>query len=180
MTPIDRMYEDHKSVLDYLSSTGQVSHHATLQTTLPKVLLLAAASEFEYRVCEVIRDHVRRNTLDAKILELVDQKAIKRQYHTLFDWDKRNASKFWSLFGAEFKQGMGKYCKENPEFEDSIAGFMEIGSLRNQLVHNNYAGFSLQKTLRDVYKLYERGDAFVQSLPTVLEMNFSEGDPEKS
>ncbi|MFJ1740204.1 HEPN domain-containing protein [Streptomyces microflavus] len=179
MTPIDRMYEDHKGVLEYLSSTGQASHHATLQTTLPKVLLLAAASEFEYKVCEAIRDHVRRNTLDVKILELVDQKAIKRQYHTLFDWERRNASKFWSLFGAEFKQGMVGYCKENPDFEDGIAGFMEIGSLRNQLVHNNYAGFPLEKTLRDVYGLYEKGNTFVQSLPATLGMSFNEDDPEK-
>jgi hypothetical protein len=123
---------------------------------------------------------VRRNTLDVKILELVDQKAIKRQYHTLFDWDKRNASKFWALFGSEFKQGMNKYCKENPDFEDSIAGFMEIGSLRNQLVHNNYAGFPLEKALKDVYDLYRRGNVFVQSLPAVLAMNFSEDDPDKA
>lgn len=174
------MFEDHRSVLDYLSATGQVSHHATLETTLPKVLLLAAASEFESRVCEAVRDYVRRNTLDLKILELVDQKAIKRQYHTLFDWDKRNASKFWSLFGAEFKQGMAKYCKQNAELEDNIAGFMEIGSLRNQLVHNNYASFSLPKTLQDVYDLYRRGDAFVQALPAILSMNFSEEEPDKA
>ncbi|MCK8676408.1 HEPN domain-containing protein [Streptomyces lichenis] len=173
------MYEDQKSVLDYLGSTNQVSHHATLQATLPKVLLLAAASEFESRVCDVIREHVRANSGDLKILELVDQKAIKRQYHTLFDWDKRNAGKFWSLFGADFKRQMAETCRRRPRFESSIAAFLEMGSLRNQLVHNNYAAFSLDKTLADVFSLYQEAEGFVNSLPVVLHVEFTEGKLDK-
>ncbi|MEU7646801.1 HEPN domain-containing protein [Streptomyces huasconensis] len=180
MTPIERMYEDQKSILDYLISSSQVSHHATLQRTLPKVLLLAAASDFEFRVCEALLEHVRANTLDEKIIELVDQKALKRQYHTLFEWGRPNANKFWALFGAEFKKGVNRHCQNNPEFENSIVGFMELGSLRNQLVHNNYATFPLDKTLEEVYTLYLRGDAFVRSLPEVLKMDFSQDDTVKS
>lgn len=173
------MYEDHKSVLDHLSSTNQVSHHATLQTTLPKVLLLAAASEFESRVCNAIREHVQANSKDLKILELVDQKAIKRQYHTLFDWDKRNAGKFWSLFGADFKRQMGEICRRRPRFDSSIAAFLELGSLRNQLVHNNYATFSLEKTLAEVFILYKEAEGFVNSLPVVLHVEFTENELDK-
>ncbi|MGW7516902.1 HEPN domain-containing protein [Streptomyces sp. NPDC054796] len=180
MTPIERMYEDQKSVLDYLISSSQVSHHSTLQRTLPKVLLLAASSDFEARVCASLIEHVRVNTLDVKIIELVDQKAVKRQYHTLFEWDRPNANKFWALFGPEFKQGMKDHCKNNPEFEDGMVGFMELGSLRNQLVHNNYATFPLDKTLEEVYALYLRGDGFVRSLPEVLKMDFAQNDPDKS
>ncbi|MFD8673781.1 HEPN domain-containing protein [Streptomyces seoulensis] len=180
MTLILRMYEDHKSVLDHLSSTSQVSDHATLQTTLPKVLLLAAASEFESRVCTTIREYVQANSNDLKILELVEQKAIKRQYHTLFDWDKRNAAKFWSLFGADFKRQMGDICRRRPRFERSISAFLELGALRNQLVHNNYATFSLEKTLTEVFDLYREAEGFVNSLPVVLHVAFTENDLDKT
>ncbi|MFD7783056.1 HEPN domain-containing protein [Streptomyces nojiriensis] len=173
MSPVERMYEDHRSVLEYLESQQQVSHHATLQTTLPKVLLLAAASEFEERVCRSLKEHVAAHTLDSKILELVDQKAIRRQYHTLFDWDSRNAGKFWSLFGQDFKNGMKKYCAQDAKLAAHIAAFMEIGSLRNHMVHNNYASFALEKTLAEVYALYQQGDIFVGQIPELLKITFS-------
>lgn len=166
------MYEDHRGVLEYLEAEQQVSHHATLQTTLPKVLLLAAASEFEERVCRALREHVTGNILDAKLLELIEQKAIRRQYHTLFDWDARNAGKFWALFGQSFKSGMKAHCAKDPELTAAISAFMEIGSLRNHMVHNNYASFVLEKTLDEVYGLYRQGDAFVSNLPELLRLTF--------
>jgi hypothetical protein len=168
------MYEDHRSVLSYLEDQQQASHHATLQTTLPKVLLLAAASEFEERVCNVLRDHVSAHTLDNKLLDLIEQKAIRRQYHTLFDWDSRNAGKFWSLFGQDFKSGMKKYCAQDSKLTSHISAFMEIGSLRNHMVHNNYASFVLEKTLDEVHELYRLGDQFVGQLPELLKMTFTQ------
>ncbi|MFE5137242.1 HEPN domain-containing protein [Streptomyces fagopyri] len=170
------MYADHRGVLEYLSDQQQASHHATLQTTLPKVLLLAAASEFEDRVCQALRNHIAENTLDLKIVELVDQSAIRRKYHTLFNWDTNNAGKFWSLFGSEFKAGMKKYCHEDAELTSRISAFMELGSLRNNMVHNNYASFILEKTLDEVYELYELGDLFVQQIPELLKLSFKQDD----
>ncbi|MFF2398146.1 HEPN domain-containing protein [Streptomyces goshikiensis] len=176
MSPVERMYADHRSVLTYLGDQQQASHHATLQTTLPKVLLLAAASEFEERVCRVLRDHVAAHISDPKILDLVEQKAIRRQYHTLFDWDTRNAGKFWALFGPAFKAGMKKYCADDPKLSGNISAFMEIGSLRNHMVHNNYASFALEKTLDEVYDLYQQGDMFVNQLPELLKIAFESAD----
>ncbi|MFD7473475.1 HEPN domain-containing protein [Streptomyces sp. NPDC059837] len=170
------MYADHRSVLEYLSDQQQASHQATLQTTLPKVLLLAAASEFEDRVCQALKNHIVENTLDLKIVELVDQSAIRRKYHTLFDWDANNAGKFWSLFGSEFKAGMKKYCREDAELTRHISAFMELGSLRNNMVHNNYASFVLEKTLDEVYELYELGDSFVKQIPELLKLSFKQDE----
>ncbi|WP_126903680.1 HEPN domain-containing protein [Streptomyces sp. WAC 01325] len=170
------MYADHRGVLDYLSDQQQASHHATLQITLPKVLLLAAASEFEDRVCQALRDHISENTLDSKIVDLVDQSAIRRKYHTLFNWDTRNAQQFWALFGSEYKAGMKKYCRDDPDLPRYISAFMELGSLRNNMVHNNYASFVLDKTLAEVYELYELGDLFVKQIPELLKLSFKEAE----
>ncbi|MEV0138432.1 HEPN domain-containing protein [Streptomyces globisporus] len=170
------MYEDHRGVLEYLEDQQQASHHATLQTTLPKVLLLAAASEFEERVCGAIRDHVTGHILDLKLLELIEQKAIRRQYHTLFDWDTRNAGRFWALFGQSFKAGMKAHCAQDPKLTAAISAFMEIGSLRNHMVHNNYASFVLEKTLDEVYDLYRQGDLFMDQLPDLLQLTFIQAE----
>ncbi|MEV7880160.1 HEPN domain-containing protein [Streptomyces microflavus] len=176
MSPVERIYEDHRSVLEYLENQQQASHHATLQTTLPKVLLLAAASEFEERVCRALREHVTRNILDLKLLELIEQKAIRYQYHKLFDWDTRNAGRFWSLFGQAFKVGMKAHCAKDADLTAAISSFMEVGSLRNQMVHNDYASFPLEKTLGEVYDLYRQGDIFVRQLPDLLQLTFLQED----
>ncbi|WP_156080993.1 HEPN domain-containing protein [Microbispora rosea] len=176
MTPVQRMYGDHKEVLDFLREQNQVSHHAALQTTLPKVLLLAAASEFEEKVCESLREHVRAHILDSKILELVNQRAINRQYHTYFEWDSKTktASKFWALFGSDFKSNMKRHCQEDSNLTESIEAFIEVGSLRNYIVHNNYAIATLEKTLDEIYHLYQRGRYFVDELSRLLELNFDQ------
>ncbi|MEV5681505.1 HEPN domain-containing protein [Streptomyces sp. NPDC052179] len=176
MSPVEVMYRDHKGVLEYLGTQQEVSHLATLQTTLPKVLLLAAASEFEVRVCRHLRDHVTENVLDSKIIELVDQKVIRFQYHKLFDWDAGNAGKFWSLFGREFKLGMKQLLTADDDLATHTSAFMEIGSLRNNMVHNNYAKFVLMKTLDEVYELYLSADLFVKRIPELLQMNFERSD----
>lgn len=169
MGPLARMYTDHEQVLEYLSDQKQISHHSTLQTTLPKVLLMAAASEFEDRICSILKSHVREHTSDHKILELVDKKAINRQYHTLFSWETANANHFWSHFGKEFSKSMKDHCQNDKDLAESIRCFMEIGRLRNEMVHSNYAAFHLSKTLADVHDLYHQATRFVEELPRLLE-----------
>lgn len=71
----------------------------------PKALLLAAASHFEKRLTETVEDFAKEVTTDDHpIVSLVKAKAIERQYHGWFDWNKGNANKFFSLFGTGFKQ----------------------------------------------------------------------------
>jgi hypothetical protein len=168
MSAVRRMYSDHRDVLEYLREQKQASYHSALESTLPKVLLLAAASEFEQRVCAALLEFVREHSTDLKISALVEQKAIRRQYHTLFDWDKRTASKFWSLFGSDYKDRMNRFCLDDAELTEAISAFMEIGSLRNQMVHNDYATFVLEKTLDEVSALYEKGSSFLDRLPDLL------------
>ncbi|CAL9311964.1 hypothetical protein SUDANB135_04865 [Streptomyces sp. SudanB135_2055] len=124
-------------------------------------------------MCATLREHVMEHTRDLKIVELVEQKAIRRQYHTLFDWDTTNAGRFWGLFGNEYKVGMKKHCQQDMQLAQSIRAFLEVGSLRNRMVHNNYASFILEKTLDEVYDLYRTGDGFVSRLPDLLKMSFA-------
>jgi hypothetical protein len=45
---------------------------------------------------------------------------------------------------------------------------MEIGSERNKLAHQNYATFPMEKTLDEVFNLYENALPFVQVIPEAL------------
>jgi hypothetical protein len=101
-------------------------------------------------------------------MSIIKQKAISRQYHTNFDWDKSNANKFFTLFGTEFKAKMNNQIKENAELDKSIKAFLEIGNERNKMVHQNFAEITIEKTAEEIYKLYQTSLLFVETMKSEL------------
>ena len=51
--------------------------------------------------------------------------------------------------------------QRDAELKDALAAFLELGNLRNELVHGNFAAFPFNKTAEEVYALYQRADKFV-------------------
>jgi hypothetical protein len=98
------------------------------------------------------------------LFRIVKTKAIDMQYHAWFDWDKRQANKFFRMFGDGFSNFMQPKLTENPQLEKAIAAFLEIGDLRNRMVHQNFATFTLEKTLEEVYSLYRDAAPFVYTV----------------
>jgi methionyl-tRNA synthetase len=95
----------------------------------------------------------------------VRNKAIARQYHTWFTWDARNANNFFGLFGAQFKAIMTQRVTASEELQSSVKAFLELGAERNRLVHENFATFQMEKTLQEIYALYNLANKFVDALP---------------
>jgi hypothetical protein len=50
----------------------------------------------------------------------------------------------------------------------SVRAFLELGNERNRLVHQNYATFPMEKTLDEIYALYQNAVMFVDALPSAL------------
>ncbi|MET9646770.1 HEPN domain-containing protein [Streptomyces syringium] len=165
--PVAILYRDQQQMLTELQ-IREPSFHSSLQMMLPKVLLLAAASEFEHYVCEHLRDYTRECVATPGIVTLIDQKVISRQYHTHFDWKRRKAGPFWSLFGKEYKKAVEQEIAAKEALKDGLEAFLEVGAVRNELVHSNYATFTLNKTLEEVYNLYSKGCLFIEELPHLL------------
>ncbi len=106
---------------------------------------------------------------DELIISIIKTKAIKRQYHTYFDWEKStNANSFFSLFGEDFKNKMAKQVKETPKLETAIRAFLQLGQERNKLVHQNFAEIVLDKTADEIYKLYQTALLFVDIIKSEL------------
>lgn len=166
---IDRLYEDNKLLLSKLLSDGEISLANTIDDIFRKTLLLAAASYFEYTICGVILDYVsERASADAAVIALTKIKAIDRQYHTYFDWNATNANSFFGHFGEKYKQYAKGRVEQDAALKESIRAFLEIGSLRNQLVHQNYATFPLEKTADEIYMLYTVALKFTEFVPESL------------
>jgi len=84
------------------------------------------------------------------------------QYHSLFEWEQSNGvNKFLSLFGPAFKAAVAAEIAADPGLTRSAKDFIEIGNLRNKIVHQNYATFVVDKSAAEIFKLFEGAVQFV-------------------
>ncbi|WP_374226002.1 HEPN domain-containing protein [Micromonospora sp. C41] len=156
--------------MEYLQEAQEISFLNTLESGIPKIVLLAAASDLENRTQETLTTYYETCTQRAEFaVSFVTNKALKRQFHTFFKWEDRNANQFFGLFGPRFKRKMRLAIEADQALAASIKDFCEIGDLRNQLVHRGYATFLLEKTAAEVYGLYESALYFPDRLRNLLE-----------
>lgn len=163
-TKITALRAEYLELIDYCREHGQVSFEMYINNTYKKALLLSAASHFEFEISAAVHnfaDIISKS--NHEIISLVDNKAIKRQYHTYFKWDSNNANNFFGLFGDAFKQKMRLLIKDQ-NLEDAESAFLKLGNQRNELVHCNYAEYQLNDTFEEIYAKYETACKFVDFL----------------
>jgi RiboL-PSP-HEPN len=166
---VTALYRDHVELLNYLRGNDQISFSNVTEGVLPKILLLAAASHLESEIQELIMDYFNDITgRCTPAVSFVQRKAVSRQYHTYFQWESGNANAFFALFGDDFKSAANEKTRKDLTFAQSVKDFVQLGSLRNQLVHQNYASFTLEKTADEIWGLYESACKFIELLPTLL------------
>ncbi len=171
---VDRLHVDFKQIVEHLGAT-EISLQTSAEEIFRKNLLLAAASYFERRISEGLLDFIGRTGSPDLVVEFVRKQAIERRYHTLFDWDRPNANKFFRLFGTPFGEYMEQYINDHPDFGESVRAFMEIGSERNRIVHQDFGSAPLEKTTDDIYRLYLRALLFVEQMPLRLDEHIQNG-----
>jgi hypothetical protein len=161
-TFIDSLYEEQKELIAFLQEQGQLSYSQRVDAFLSKTLLLSCASYFESRITNSISDYANSvSNFDEALVSLVRIKAIERQYHSYFNWSERsNTSKFFSMFGSTIKDTAKKELKRG-DLAEAVAAFLELGELRNLLVHENFAVYPLEKTSAEIYELYGQALRFV-------------------
>src|SRR5436305_3281303 len=167
-TIIDKSYEDNASLLSYLSERNEISLLRTVNDSFRKTLVLSAASLFEHQISDAVHAYcVRKSGADPCVLALIRIKALKRQYFTYFDWDNKRAGPFFSLLGEDIGEQLKAESRVDP-LKSSLEAFLELGFLRNCLVHQNFAGYVFDKTNEEVYALYNQAYAFVERIVQVL------------
>ena len=167
---VDKLYNDFDELVTFLDSSDEPSFKSLADENFKKTLLLSSASFFETSLTNQLITYFENKTQkNSELKEFLVNKAITRQYHTYFDWNSNNANTFFSLFGIEFKSFMTEKLKSNEEMKKSILDFIEIGRERNRLVHQNYGSFSIEKTAKEIFDLYNSAKKFVNSFTLMLE-----------
>lgn len=172
-TLVEKLYKDNKALSEYLTTQGEISFQSQVDDNFTKVLLLAAASNLEYQLTNILNGFVIKASYNCQpLISFVQKKAIIRQYHTYFDWRDGSANPFFSLFGEVLSKQI-KTDRANKNLDDGIKSFMEIGVLRNTMVHEDFVSFTLNKTADEVFNLYEKSLTFISYLSDTLMKSIS-------
>jgi hypothetical protein len=162
-TLIDQLHADTFQLLKHLTEKGELSLHSFANENLRKVMLLSAASWFETRISAAILEFAKvHSNGHPGIQSLIKKKAVDRQYHTYFDWKTEKPGPFYGLFGEICGEEIKKEINTNANLKDGLAAFLELGNLRNELVHENFAAFPFNKTAEEVHALYQKAENFVR------------------
>jgi hypothetical protein len=178
MTPVDVLYNEYVSIIDFLDCNGQPSLSSDVNKYFKKVIVLSSGSFFEHKIQEMLVQFVVRETNNNSLaINFFKKKAIGMQYHTYFSWGEKNkpdkpgqnANSFFSLFGDDFKKQVEDEIKRSVELETAVKSFLEIGHLRNILVHSNFAAYDIEnKTADEIFQLYKNGLPFISYIESKL------------
>lgn len=178
---IEELWNDHASLVEFLQVNRQIQFLSRVHDSFRKTLIIAAASYFEVQLTQIIVDLYDDVDQGSGVLsEFVRRKAIGRSFSSLFSWNDPNANSFYNLFGPDFASIMKRRVRENRELDDSVKAFLEIGHLRNELVHKNYADFQLEKTLEEIYERYQLASNFLDTFPIVVKECIAANDSDGS
>jgi hypothetical protein len=159
---IDRFYTDHKVLSQYLSERAEPSFAGMIDDDFRKLLALSVASFFEHTITDaILRFCSIKADGDSGLYCLVRMKAVERQYATYFDWNGKTANPFFKLFGDALGGSMRNDVKNNTGLKAGCEAFLELGNVRNRLVHQNFASFAFEKTADEVYDEYKLASKFV-------------------
>ncbi len=165
---IKLLYDEYGELIEFCRSNGQISFELYINDIYKKALLLSAASYFETVITRTIHNFVNSKAHNnPEIIAFVDNKAVKRQYHTFFNWDGKNANQFFGLFGETFKQRAREEIQIK-KLDNAEAAFMSIGQERNRLVHQNYIEAQINDTFEEIYIKYEKACDFVELITQLL------------
>ena len=167
LAAVKDLFSNYEENYKLLINIKEISFATDYKSQFAKVYLLACASYFEQKITDVVLESLstKKCTLTHSF---ISKKALARQYHTLFDWKGSNANSFFGLFGDAFKDFMKKEIKEDEVLALSVRDFLELGQLRNKLVHDNYAMFILNLTTEDINEKFISAQLFVSKINLLM------------
>jgi len=166
---VEDFYSRHQELYEFLIERGEVTFASDLAETFTRSLVLAIASYFEHDITEILTEiPAKRSNGDPVVTAMIVRQVISRKYHTYFDWDNLKPGPFWALMGPDFKTRAVADLKADDEKEQAVQAFLELGQLRNKLVHQNFVQFNVEKTPEELIQQFRSALSFPAYVREVL------------
>ena len=166
--PIQTLVNEYQDLHTFLSAQSEISHASAVDNHFRKVYLMSCASYYEKEISEVIEKFVLPT--DPRIANFVRHYALKDKFFVHFNLrsSSANIKDFLSLFGPDFKSEINNQIKQNNTLEQQVFAFYEIMRLRNNMVHDNFLTYNLEKTFNEIHELNLKAIEFIAFLKNIL------------
>ncbi len=166
---VSQLFERAEALRSYLLEKNEVSFLSFADENFRKLFVVASASALETEICRTLLAFAHKSlSLNHVLVQFIQRKAIERQYHTWFDWRSTNVNSFLGLFGEKFKKFASDRISRDEDLSASCRAFLELGLLRNRLVHGDFSIFTLEKTTHEICELFDSACNFAETLPKML------------
>lgn len=146
---VERLWNELDDLEQYVSKAGPTVVVNT-KSAFAKAMILAAGNWLERRTLQAILDVAKSASSQETLVFLVKRRVLKRQFHTLFDWNSGKVDFFLSHFGPDFKKEAQEAAKQNEEVLRASLDFMELIGERNTLAHDKRISDEAQFTPEQV------------------------------
>ena len=139
LDPADSYVETLWNDLSDLEQCGHLVDATALVNTrsaFAKAMILAAGNWLERRTVQALLLFTKSASSNEALVHLVENKVVKRRFHTLFDWDSGKVNSFVGIFGSDFKAKVNK-ANGDDEIQRASLDFMELVAARNVLAHDS-------------------------------------------
>jgi hypothetical protein len=166
-TAVEALIQRQDAVLAFLRDNGQVSLAIDFEESYRPLLVLVCGSFFESHLTDHLSAFARKVS-DPRIAEFLKNKALKRQYHTLFSWEQANINQFLGLFGEEYKATTSGTINADEKLIRGMRNFLQLGAERNKVAHSHLSAISPDLTIDEIKQRYSDAWAFLQFLCSTL------------
>lgn len=166
-TPVDELYDIFLRQEGLLAQSDIGDLQAT-QRIFIKFMIISSSSYFEDEIKQSIRNFVvEASNQNIAVVKFFDENLLDRGYHKIIDWKENSKLKaFCKFFGVK----LDVYYALFPQLEldKHFADFLQLGIMRNDLMHKNLVQQNIELTLSEAYHKYQSAKVFVDTIPEML------------
>ena len=169
--PVQALKADADEIKSALSAAGHLSLLITAEDVIRRNLLISAASYFEHDLCKRIENVFSSRGYSEECVSLIRSKAIVRQFYSYFDFNSSNTNRLFSAFGQACKERASNALRSSSALRESQSSFLQICGMRNNMVHENFAAFSMDVSSDEVVENFRRGLRFLDFFEVIISGN---------
>jgi hypothetical protein len=160
---ISEIYDSCTVELQALNERKDLSSYIDVSQLLGKSILLACASFYEYEVVRLVRGVLDNGNHPTGVRNWLCRVAVDGQFYKWFNFrGARNTNDFLAMLGPEFKDNMRRLLDAKDSRKKAERDFLDLCQRRNECVHHNYAAYSLDLTLQEIYKKHKSAMSYLR------------------
>lgn len=162
---ISELFRSCEEELGALKGRHDLTSYLDVNRLITKSFLLSCASFYEDEITRIARQVVETGQHRTGVQAWIRTVAIDGQFYKWFNFrSARNSNAFLATFGVEFKEGMREILDRKEVRKQAERDFIELCQKRNECVHRNYAAYSMELTLNELFAKHKSAMSFIRAV----------------